>query len=234
MVKFCPTCSIVKITTEFGNNKTRKDGLQRECKSCSYNHSQKHYWAKRSPRLLENLKPGYKLCTSCNIEKPSIKFKPSKLGRFGVGSTCRPCFNIKWNKNQTQTGQNRLYQKNRKKTDPLFKIKYLLRLRLLDALKRTNVTKSHSAFKLLGCEIEFFKQYLESLFLPEFTWDNHGIVWEIDHTKPCASFNLLIEDEQQKCFHYTNLKPLFKTTEIAESFGYFDVVGNRDKGDIYI
>ena len=35
--------------------------------------------------------------------------------------------------------------------------------------------------------------------------------------------------EQQLCFHYTNTQPLFKTTKIAESFGYVNYVGNRDK-----
>jgi hypothetical protein len=60
-------------------------------------------------------------------------------------------------------------------------------------------------------------------------WDNHGIIWEIDHIKPCASFDLSDIEQQKQCFHYTNLQPLFKTTDIAESFGY-DEAGNRNKG----
>jgi len=40
------------------------------------------------------------------------------------------------------------------------------------------------------------------------SWGNYGIYWEIDHKKPCASFDLTKLEEQQKCFHYTNTQPL--------------------------
>jgi hypothetical protein len=61
------------------------------------------------------------------------------------------------------------------------------------------------------------------------TWENHGDIWEIDHIQPCSSFNLTQEIEQQKCFYYTNLQPLFKTTQIAQSLGYVNEIGNRNK-----
>ena len=63
------------------------------------------------------------------------------------------------------------------------------------------------------------------------TWDNHGEIWEIDHIIPCSKFNLTEEKQQKECFHYTNLQPLFKTTKIAESFGYNDQIGNRNKSN---
>ena len=40
-------------------------------------------------------------------------------------------------------------------------------------------------------------------------WDNYG-EWEVDHIKPCSSFNLLNEEERKECFHYSNLQPLWK------------------------
>ena len=40
------------------------------------------------------------------------------------------------------------------------------------------------------------------------TWENHGD-WHIDHIRPCCSFNLLNDDDQKQCFHYTNLQPLW-------------------------
>jgi hypothetical protein len=60
-------------------------------------------------------------------------------------------------------------------------------------------------------------------------WDNHGKIWEIDHIKGCINFDLSDIEQQKQCFHYTNTQPLFKTTKIAESFGYNNITGNRDK-----
>jgi hypothetical protein len=61
------------------------------------------------------------------------------------------------------------------------------------------------------------------------SWENHGKIWEIDHIKACSNFDLTKLEEQQQCFHYTNLQPLFKTTGIAKSFSYIDQTGNRNK-----
>ena len=63
-------------------------------------------------------------------------------------------------------------------------------------------------------------------------WDNHGEIWEIDHIKPCSLFNLIDIEQQKQCFHYTNTKPLFKTSFIAKSFGYNEI-GNRNKSNDY-
>ena len=41
------------------------------------------------------------------------------------------------------------------------------------------------------------------------TWKNHGTVWEIDHIKPCASFDLTDITQQHKCFNYINTQPLY-------------------------
>ena len=76
-------------------------------------------------------------------------------------------------------------------------------------------------------------QYLEDLFLPEMDWNNHGNVWEIDHILPIAYFDFSDEEQIKQCFHFSNHQPLFKTTEIAESFGYIDHIGNRNKNKKY-
>ena len=101
-----------------------------------------------------------------------------------------------------------------------------MRSRFFKAINR--YSKSKSIIELLGCNVGEFKQYLEQQFLPEMTWVNYGKIWEIDHIKPCSSFDLTILEEQQECFHYSNLQPLFKTTEIAEQYSS-NQIGNRNK-----
>jgi hypothetical protein len=100
------------------------------------------------------------------------------------------------------------YIKKRMKIDMSFKLSYSIRARVRRALKHTY--KSHKTVDLLGCSIEFLKEYLESKFQKGMTWENYGLYgWHIDHIKPCSKFNLTMESEQKMCFHYTNLQPLW-------------------------
>ena len=224
MPKLCPTCTQTKDLTEFNKNKSRKDGYQRECRKCCHVHNDKHYHTKKSPRLKENLKEGHKICSCCKQELLLVKFKPGK-GRFEVGSNCKDCFNKKWNEYQKRTGQNKKHNKLKRQTNPQWKLKQVLRCRYLDALKRHTsggrVNKHHSAIELIGCSIDFYKQYLEQQFKPDMTWENHGILWEIDHIKPCAAFDLTNITQQHECFIYTNTQPLYYSE-------------NRSKGDTYV
>ncbi|MFH0806001.1 MAG: hypothetical protein V1901_03950 [Patescibacteria group bacterium] len=98
------------------------------------------------------------------------------------------------------------YNKNRRHIDINFKILGNLRCRIYKALK--GFDKSDYTQKLIGCSIEYLKQYLEKQFRAGMTWKNYG-KWHIDHIKPCARFDLSKPSQQRKCFHYTNLQPLW-------------------------
>ena len=89
-------------------------------------------------------------------------------------------------------------------------------------------SKSGKSLELLGCTIPELKSYLEARFLPTMTWENYGTLWHIDHIIPCASYNLVDPEQQKKCFHYTNLQPLFAKTTIIEGVTY---IGNLEKSD---
>lgn len=83
-----------------------------------------------------------------------------------------------------------------------------VRHRISAALKRNG--KSEKSITLLGCSIPFLREYLESLFLPGMSWENYGYRgWHIDHIQPCASFDLSDIGERLRCFHYSNLRPLW-------------------------
>jgi hypothetical protein len=89
--------------------------------------------------------------------------------------------------------------------------------------------KTDTTLEYIGCSAFELKEYLEKKFYKEMNWENHGIIWEIDHIKPVNMFNLENEEERKLAFHYTNLQPLFKTTDIAKQFGYNDIIGNKNK-----
>jgi hypothetical protein len=102
--------------------------------------------------------------------------------------------------------------------DPEYKLTQLLRGRFYDAVKHDR--KNSSILDHLGCSIKEYKLYLEQMFLEPMNWDNHGDIWEIDHIDPVSKGG---------SWHYTNTQPLFKTTAIAEQYGY-DMIGNKNKG----
>lgn len=114
------------------------------------------------------------------------------------------------------------YAKNRKENDINFKLTCILRSRLFDALKgRTK--KTQKALELLGCTIEEFKLYIESLWLPGMSWDNHGswkrgepMKWHIDHITPCCRFDMTKELEQKECFNWKNLQPLWADKNLSK------------------
>jgi hypothetical protein len=98
-------------------------------------------------------------------------------------------------------------------SDTNFRLVYLLRGRIRTAIKKG--CKSAQTMELLGCSIEEVKSHLESQFTEGMTWDNHG-EWHIDHIIPCASFDLTDPEQQKKCFHYTNLQPLWASENISK------------------
>ena len=113
-----------------------------------------------------------------------------------------------YNKTYNKKHRKKLTEKflERRKKDPAFKILTILRGRIRQALKGYN--KSDLTVKLLGCNIEEFWIHLEKKFTKGMTRENHG-EWHVDHIIPCASFDLSKPEEQAKCFHYTNLQPLW-------------------------
>lgn len=120
------------------------------------------------------------------------------------------------------------YIKNKRKIDASFRITCALRRRLQKTINSQKGYKNAKTMLLLGCTADDLKVYLESKFLPTMTWDNYGKLWHIDHIIPCSSFDLTNEKEQQKCFHYSNLQPLFATTTIIDGVKY---IGNLNKSN---
>lgn len=117
------------------------------------------------------------------------------------------------NKKQIITQHNE-YLKNKLKTDINYKILHNLRSRLNLALN--GKVKSKNTLNLLGCSIDELKAHLQSKFIEGMQWNNHG-QWHIDHVIPCSKFDLTKEAEQQKCFHYSNLQPLWAIDNIKKS-----------------
>lgn len=206
--KICTKCKLQQPLTNF-----YKHGkyLKSNCKSCNKLKVDEYY--KNNNKKLNKKSLEWK---KNNPEKA----KGYALKSYGKQKLDKDKIRIKYE-------YNKKYHKQKYKEDIQFKIKRNIRNRIHSSLK--NIKKSNYTIKYLGCTIRFYIQYLEDQFLSEMMWRNHGIIWEIDHKIPISKFDLTNEKEKMKAFNYKNTEPLFKTTQIAESFGYVDIKGNRNK-----
>jgi hypothetical protein len=76
--------------------------------------------------------------------------------------------------------------------------------------------KSANTFELIGCSAQDFKLHLEKQFQPGMSWDNYGTKgWHIDHIIPCYKFDLSNPQEQRKCFHFSNQRPLWSKDNLS-------------------
>ncbi len=78
------------------------------------------------------------------------------------------------------------------------------------AIKLGCGVKSARTTELIGCTVLELMRHLESQFQPGMAWENYSLRgWHVDHKSPCASFDMTDPEQQRKCFHYTNLVPMW-------------------------
>src|SRR4030095_8045096 len=69
----------------------------------------------------------------------------------------------------------------------------------------------------VGCSAEELRSYLESQFIGTMSWDNYGSLWEVDHIVPRSYFNLSNMYDVKRCWHYSNLRPLWRKKNRSRS-----------------
>ena len=172
-----------------------------------------------------------KTCTKCKQTKAFTEFNKRSRSRDGLSYRCRMCHNIAsltWgqnNRDKVHASQKKYRDKpeikkrlnaqrrKRRKTDTNFRLLRNLRSRLRKALKGKN--KSASTIILLGCSIPHLIDHLTKQFQPGMTWENKG-EWHVDHMLACDTFDLEDPEQQRRCFHWTNLQPLWGPENIRK------------------
>ena len=164
-----------------------------------------------------------KICSVCNDNKTLDEYFVAKC-KGTIRAACKECLS-KDRKEYYQANKKQInkqtsdYKVARCKVDPEFKILKTLRTRLWHALKNQKADKKYRTKQLTGCELPFLKGFLEAKFTEGMSWENHG-EWHLDHIKPCCSFDLKDDEEQKKCFHYTNLQPLWAQENLSKGGKY--------------
>ena len=169
-----------------------------------------------------------KVCSICKQEKTLDLYHLAKT-KGKIRAECKECASIKrkeyYQKNREKTiKQTTEYQNKKRQNDPIFKLERNLRCRLYHAIRSQNAEKKFKTFDLTGCTFEYLQKHIENQFYDEMSWENYGKSgWEVDHIKPICKFNLLDDDELKKCFHYTNLQPLWEKENRKKSGKYQEI-----------
>jgi hypothetical protein len=197
-MKLCSKCKISKDLLLFNRNKSINDGFSYWCRECSHEYKKK---MEATEEWAEKRRKRYKKRMS--IEKNVINNR----------ERMRKCRQTKEWKDYIKN-----YLHHRRKNDVEFRMRENLSGRIRVALNYKSARKIEKTISLLGCSISELKIHLQSQFTSRMNWNNYGKNgWTIDHIIPCRAFNLLNEEGQKKCFHYTNLQPLWNTDNQLKS-----------------
>lgn len=195
--KICTKCKEHKDISEFARDMTKKSGIRSACKACVRNNSKNYY--------IKNREKEIKRCSEYNKKN---KEKHAKHNRDYYKNNKAACLK-----------RSSAYEKRKMKSDPIYRLKRILRDRFRKALK--NDYKNGSAVTDLGCSIEEFKKYLESKFQPGMSWDKfHNGEIHLDHIKPLCIFNLQDEKQLKEALNYKNLQPLWKLDNLVKGSKY--------------
>lgn len=100
----------------------------------------------------------------------------------------------------------RKYDAKRRASDLAYRLKKAIRARLSSAIKRK--TKTGSAIRDLGCSVPELMAHIAAQFTPGMAWDNWTVVWQLDHIKPLAMYDMADPMQFAEAVRYTNLQPL--------------------------
>jgi Uri superfamily endonuclease len=175
----------------------------------------KRYYEKNREKLLEKTKK-YQIRTG--YKKKYYKKNIKKIKAYTIEYNSRPEVKKRraeyFQKNKKRLRKSRSERaKKRYKNDLIFFLVEKLRSRIRRSVGRANAKKTKGVYDLVGCSIPDLKKHLENKFKKGMSWKNRS-KWHIDHITPVSYFvkNYDFNDEkvQKKCFHFSNLQPLWK------------------------
>jgi hypothetical protein len=203
--KVCKACGSAKPLTDFQsypNYPSCLMGICRDCKRAKDN----EYSRRRNDRDREKVRDRNKAWVEKNrdrvLESKRVYNREHKDELIAKAKVCR---SRKPDQYRETARKNAVA---RRAVDIDFRLKDVLRKRMRNAL--LGHSKAEKTMGLLGCSMDELKAHLASQFRNGMDWSNYGKNgWHIDHIKPCCSFDLTVGEEQRKCFHFTNLQPLW-------------------------
>jgi hypothetical protein len=185
----CVKCSINKPLNNF--RKYNTNSFSNTCKKC-LNEMDKQ--RKKNVRRI-SLETSIATCEKCGLDKCLKDF--AKLKKFYKRKICLKCYPEFLKQQKTE------WCKNEGIKNINYRIKKSLAARLRNVINKNNTTMNY-----IGCNIQYFREWLEYNFTSEMNWDNYGKYWSIDHIIPVCKFDLTDEIQKFQCWNWSNMMPV--------------------------
>lgn len=205
--KVCKLCGIEKSLNEYD---IKNEHLLNFCKDCRRRKRREKYAQNREQEIRD-----VKIYQSKNKDAVKKRIKAYQIKNKEKIKE----YNKKWeelNKERRKEYCSNL-RKKKKQTDKAYKLKCNVKSMINNSFTRRKYTKKSKNYKILGCNYDYFINYLLQTYK-----DNYGIEWDgiekvhIDHIKPLKYAKT--EEEVIKLCHYTNLQLLKEKDNLEKSF----------------
>ena len=213
LTRQCVMCGEIKPLDSFYKNSHCRLGRMHRCKSChnaitvEWKKTNKERFTAYCKKYYRRRHPKKKPPTDQELEDRKAKDRARRNASRKKRNEKRKAENPEaWRKRQRE-------KKRRKRANPRNRVAGNLRRRIRIALN-VQYCSEHTA-ELLGCSSEEFRHHLEAGFTDGMTWDNYG-EWHIDHIVPCAKFDLTQESHRRRCFHWSNMQPLWAHDNLSK------------------
>lgn len=219
--KKCSKCKEEKKLDNFSKDSHSKSGLKSQCKSCCSKNS-KLYRENNIDKIIEyrnNNKEDKSIKAKEYYKKnaDTIKVKTTEWSKNNIDKARKYRLKHYNNNKEYYKLKNKEWEKTKRSDCPEYKLIRNLRSLIgasFSRMTKGKVKKSKKSEYLLGCDFEFFIDYIVAQFQDRMFLDNYG-EWELDHIKPISSASSITEVEQLN--HYTNFQPLWKSENRIKS-----------------
>jgi len=205
MEKKCTKCGEVKSLDEFYNAKHGKNGKASRCKDCD-----KEYKQYNKEKIKEYNKE-YKQYNKEKI-KEYKQYNKEKIKEY----------NKEYYKNNKEklSDIQKIYCKNRKEIDPLFKLSLNIRSNIGRSLRRNSYSKKTKTYNILKCEYDFFMEWINGIASNGHQYGIEDL--HLDHVVPVSLAQT--EEEAILLNHYSNFQLLSANENLSKNNRYVNPV----------
>jgi len=197
--KCCSRCNEIKNLERFVNKKN----FCKDCKNLRIRENR----AIKNKLFIEEIEKvigkDNKKCNYCNNVYDKSYFK------------CRKCLDCKRKHDNEYNNSYIIKEKKRfkRKYDPVYKVKHSINSRIRSAL----TYKCKRTIEYLDCNFIEYNNWLLSNLNNQYTMEDYGKEWHIDHVIPLSQFNLEDKQEQLLAFNWRNTMPLSSKENLSKN-----------------